>query len=771
MGVNTVAFSVVNGLVFKGFAGHPPEHAGRIVTVPGTDEGGNVSLAEYERFADATRGTLTLAAEGRTSMAWRHEGGTEPAWVLFVSSKYFSIVKAPLIAGRLAVERRADETPSAVIGERFWREKLAGAPLAGLTLRLNNVDVSVAGIIAESFTGPSGIYSPDLWVPLEATTLFGLPEGLQKPDARWLFVMGAREDGVTPAQAQGAVAAAAAAMAREWPDTHKDRSARFKTFGEGNSELRALRTAAAVVMSIIGLVLLLACFNVANLLLARAVERERDMGIRSALGASPSRLMRLVVAEGFVLAAGAGVLALVLAGWTRSIVGSFAMPIDVPQHIDMAPDLRVVAFVLVLVFIAGVLPGIWPAITAARVNVSRVLGTQGSSAAGGRPSALRRWLVGAQIAGSTAFLAIAALLIQSYARIAQVDVGFDRQHLLVADLDPGTNGLTGERAAQYVDALVRSARALPDVIDVAVTDRAPFFIGTDKQVAVSRTGAPCEPKACPKYPVYSVAPGYFRTLGMPLVAGRDFDDGSAAAEVIVSEAFARAQWPDGRGLGEVLRAGDAGTPVTVIGITGKTRIRGLDRESPVIFTRMRREDFAAAMTIVVRTSASPSTLVRPMTAAAQAVDPNVSLLSVKPMEQRMAVQLWPYRTMSWMFSICGALAVILATIGLAGVVVHAVSRRTREFGVRISIGATPRDLVMDVIWSSTSLLVPGLVTGLVLAAIGARLAHALFVGVNVLNPLVYAAVAAAQCAIVLVACVGPAIRASRMDPLAALRAE
>jgi hypothetical protein len=258
---------------------------------------------------------------------------------------------------------------------------------------------------------------------------------------------------------------------------------------------------------------------------------------------------------------------------------------------------------------------------------------------------------------------------------------------------------------------------------------------------------------------------------MPLVAGRDFVEGSAAAEVIVSEAFARAQWPGAPGLGEVLRVGDTGTPMTVVGITGKARIRGLDRESPVIFTRMRREDFAAAMTIVVRTSPSPSALVRPLTAAAQAVDPNVSLLSVKTMEQRMDVQRWPYRTMSWMFSICGALAVILATVGLAGVVVHAVSRRTREFGVRISIGATPRDLVRDVMRSSTALLVPGLAAGLVLAAIGARLTHAVFVGVNVLNPLVYAGVSAVQCAIVLLACIGPAIRASRMDPLAALRAE
>lgn len=773
MGVNAVAFSVVNGLLFKGFATKAATGVGRIATTPGGDESGYASLPEYVRFAEATRGTLDLAAEGRASVAWRHDGTTETAWVLFVSPNYFSMVNTDVIAGQLRVRRVPGESPSVVIGERFWRKKLASASLAGLTLRLNNADVSVAGVIPESFTGPAGIYSPDVWLPLDDLAPFGTSPARQKRDSRWLFLLGRLQlqEGATPAQVQGQVDTAVAAMAREWPDTHKDRGARFKMLGEGNSELRVLAKGAAIGMGIIGLVLLLACFNVANLLLARAVERERDMGIRAALGASPGRLMRLVVTEGFVLAVFSGVLALVLAWWTQSIVGSFAIPIEEPQHIDLAPDLRVVGFILALVFVAGVLPGLWPAFAAARANVSRVLGSQDANAAGGRPSPLRRWLVGAQIAGSTAFLAVAALLIQSYASLSAADLGFERQNLLVADFEPASHGYDADRAGRYVDALLGRVRALPGVIDVAVADHAPFFIGFDRQTPVWPAAGTCEADACPKYPTYAVSPGYFRTMGIQLLEGREFERGRGAAVVVINRAFARKQWPGGGGLGETIRIGAEGTVVTVIGITARTHTRGLDRETPVLFMPIGTEQFEGGLTLVTRTASSPASLVRSFIEAAHAIDPNVSMLAVKTMEQRMAVQMWPFRTLSWMFSICGALAVILATVGLAGVVIHAVSRRMREFGVRVSIGATPRDLVTDVLKSSVKLLVPGLIAGLLLAAAATRLTHAVFIGVNVLNPAIYLGVALGQCVIVLLACIGPALRAARVDPLVALRTD
>ena len=770
MGVNAVAFSVVNGILFKTLAARGPADVGRIATASRDSADGYASLAEFARFTDATRGAAETAAEGRSTLAWRHDGTTETAWVLYVTPNYFSMVNGRLIAGQLRVDRAGANGPTAVIGERFWREKLDSRSLAGLTLRLNNTDVPVAGVMAESFTGPAGIYSPDVWLPLDDIGLFSSSPALTKRDARWLFVMARPHAGVTSAQIQGQVDTAVAAMAREWPDTHEGHAARFFNIGEANDERRGIGIAAGIGMGIIGLVLLLACFNVANLLLARAIERERDMGIRTALGAKPGRLIRLVVTEGFVIAILSGALALMLAWWTQSLMGTFAMPIDQPQHIDMSPDMNVVLFIALLIVIAGVLPGLWPALSAARVNVLQVLGSQGANAVSARPSAMRRWLVGAQIAGSTMFLAIALLFVQSVGRAMTFDMGFARAELVIGEFEPASNGLDAAGAERYADALLTRVRAMPGVTGAALIDRAPFFIGYERLTPVWPDGGRCEDEACPRIATLAAGPGYFKTMGIGMAAGREFDPVVSAAAVIVNEAFAKRQWPDGRALGETIRIGASGDVFTVIGVTGAHRVRGLDREEPVLYFPLGLAQYEGRLTLVAR-SLDPDALVRPIVDAALTLDPRVTMQGVKTMDDRMGVQMWPWRTLSRVFMICGLLALVLATVGLSGAVIHAVSRRQREFGVRVSIGATPRDLAGDVLRSSLRLLVPGLAIGILLAAAVARVAQVIFLGVNVLNPAVYLAVAILQVAIVAIACIGPALRASRVDPLVALRAE
>ncbi len=278
-------------------------------------------------------------------------------------------------------------------------------------------------------------------------------------------------------------------------------------------------------------------------------------------------------------------------------------------------------------------------------------------------------------------------------------------------------------------------------------------------------GGTCVADECPSYITFAVDPGYFRTMGIALVEGREFNSRGERTSVVINQAMARKQWPSGGGLGEVLRIGASGTAVTVIGITAKTHTRGLDREEPTLFLSLAARDFENGLTMVVRTSAPPSSIVRPLVEAANAVDANVSLLEVKTMDERMAVQLWPFRTLSWIFSICGSLALILATVGLAGVVIHAVNRRIREFGVRVSLGATPRDVLTVVLKDTTRLLGPGLLVGMLLAVAAARLIQVVFIGVNVLNPTTYLLVAVAQSVVVIAACMSPAMRAARVDPL------
>ena len=769
MGVNTIAFSVVNGVLFKSYALSGIPNTGRILTTPGGDENGYASLAEYDRFTEATAGVLSIAAEGRSTLAWKHDGRSDTAWVLYVSPRYFSLVSPPVVAGHIQVQRNGG-TISAVVGERFWREKLASRSIAGLTLRLNDVDVSVAGVIAESWTGPAGLYSPDIWLPLEDVDLFGASQLRSRRDTRWLFVLGRLRDDATAGQVQGLVQAAATQMTHDWPDTHHDRGARFRLFDGGNSEVRGIAYASAIGMGIIGLVLLMACFNVANLLLARAVERERDLGVRTALGATPGRLMRLVITEGLLIAAAAGVIALLLSWWTQSLMTAFAMPIEQPQHIDITPDARVVVFVAALIVIAGVLPGLWPAMAAARLDVLRILGSQGASGAGVRPSRMRRWLVAAQIAGSTAFLAIAGLFAQSYATLTTFDVGFARDRLVLADFDPSASGYDRDRSTRFALEFADRVGALPGITGVALIDRAPFFIGYDVETPVRAPGVTCEADTCRAYPTYAISDGYFRTMGIAIAEGRELRAGSGD-EVVINRSMAKLLWPDQSAVGQSFRIGSEARLVRVAGVTGPTRTRGLDREEPVLFVPLTPQHFDRGVTLVARTAGPPSSSVRSVQEAAQTTDANVAMTAVKTMAQRMSMQLWPFRTLTTLFSICGGLALVLATVGLAGVVIHAVNRRIREFGVRVSIGATPRDLMRDVLAGSTRMLIPGITIGLALAAAAAQLARIVFIGVNVLNPMTYLLVALIEVVIVLVACIAPAIKASRVDPLIALRTD
>lgn len=772
MGVNAVAFSVVNALLFKGTMARGIPGVGRIATTPDGDEGGYASSAELQQFVAATRGALDVAAEGRAEVAWRHDGTTDTAWALFVSDNYFTVVPAPVIAGRLTVSPGASGFPAAVIGERFWRDRLGSASLTGLSLVLNSREVAVAGVIPEAFTGPGGLYSPDVWLALDDAPVLKAAPSPEKRDARWLFLVGRLRPDASVAQIQGQLDTAATGMALEWPETHTGRGASFWMLDRGNRELRGLRTAASIAMSIIGLVLLLACFNVANLLLARAADRERDLGIRAALGAGPGRLMRLVLVEGLAISGISGALALLVAWWTRSLVGSFAIPIEQPQYVDLAPDLRVVGFIAVLVVVAGVLPGLWPALSAARIDVLRVLGSQGANAGGARPAGLRRWLVGAQVAGSTAFLALTALFVQSYAYLGVVDLGFDRDHLVVAELTPAAHGYNAARAERYLRLVSARVAALPGVRSVTVSERAPFFIGVGRTIAVWPTTGSCEPIRCPTYAVNAVDPVYFSTLGIGLAEGLGFEPGRTAGTVVINGRLARAQWPDGASaVGRTLRIGPGGQTLTVVGVTTKSQIRGLDRETPAVYVPLTSADMAGPLTLVVRTEGAPESLVRPVREAAQAVDPDIALTSVSTMRRRADVQLWPFRTVSWMFGVCGVLALALATVGLAGVVMHAVSRRLREFGIRMSLGATRRDLALEVLRGTVWLLVPGVLVGMTVAAVMAQLARVALVGVNVQHSATYLAVAALQCAVVLVACLGPALRASRVDPMVAVRAQ
>ncbi len=766
MGVNAVAFTLVNGVFLRGFTAHAVPDALRVSMTPAGDDGGLLSFDEFQRYDDAVAAPVTLAAEGRLGLSWLHEGRTSYIHALAVSRDYFTLVTPPVRAGRVVVSTDGD-APTVVIGERFWRDTLGAPSLTGLRLLLNGVQVDVSGIIAREFTGPAGTYSPDVWIPLDGLAMLRTSPVLRGTSERWLFAIARPGSSQTMAALEGQLAAVPIARDDPRAGIAEPRSVSVRPLGEAWSATG--NRAAALVMGTIGMVLLLACFNVANQLLARAIERERDMGVRTALGASRWRLLRQMSFEGLVFASLAGIVATLLAWWTTALLTQFAPPTDTPQWVDLRPDARVMTFLVGLIAVAGVLPGLWPAITASRVDVVRALAGQGGWS-GGRPSPIRRWLVGAQVAGATAFLVLAVLFVQSFSALQSANTGMAQDDVLVAEFAPASHGYTAERAAAYVDALTARARALPGVADVAVADRAPFFLGADRSLVRWPDGGTCSAaERCETATAFAVSAGHFRTVGARLIEGQEFSAAGVAAgsEVIVNGPLARDLSPDGAVVGRTLRLGTDGRPRTIVGVLAPIRMRGLDREVPTVFLPLDAGVFAGDVALLLRAS-RPAALTPPLLDAAHALDPDVAL-RVQTLASRLDLQLWPFRTLRLVSSVCAVLALLLAMSGLAGVVMHSVSRRAREFAVRLAVGASSQDIVGEVLKGGIRMLVPGLITGLLLAAGIARLTRAVFVGVDVLSPGAYLLVAAVQAVIVVLACLAPAVRSAQTPPLLALR--
>jgi putative ABC transport system permease protein len=772
MGLNVVVFSGVNGLLIKGATGSQLEGAAWIFTTGPGDAVAGVSSIELERFSEATQGALRTAAMGRTPLAWQRQGRSETVWAQLASSDYFSLLEVSPIAGRLPSTTSDASVPQAVVSERFWRQRLDSAPLANLHLTLNGIEHAVVGVMGDSFRGPGGTFAPEVWTPLARWRELNLPDTLAAPDHRWLAMIARLAPGATVAEVDARLTGAAQALAREWPATHAKRGARIGLMRDGHPELRGtIARLAMVAMAGTGVVLLLACFNVAGLLIARGVERQKEMGIRAALGAGSWRLVRQLVAEGIVLATVSGALTLIVARWSQQLLAAFALPAPIPQRIDTSVDGTVIGFVALLVVLSGVLPGLLPAWSASRVDLVRALYSLGGG--GGRVSRGRHALIVVQVLGSTVLLTAAALFVQSVVRLATTDPGFETTNAVVLEMEPALQGYDRTRTALLLDRVADRIRAVPGTAGVAVAERIPFHVGSPRTTAVSTRAGDCASGGCPSIDTYAVGAGYFQTLGIAMVAGRAFDRTTSAADIVVSEALARSRWPNRSAVGQVLYLSAEGRAHIVIGVAGDVKHRSLTEAtaSPILYVPLAPSDFARALTVVARTDRSPGSLVRAIDDAVRQVDATVPPQSIKTMGERLELPLWPSRTATGFFAVCGVIALVLATIGLFAVVSHTVSRRTREFGVRLAIGATRGTLMRDVLAGAARLVIPGTIAGLLVAIVMAQAAARVVPGIDVRSPLTYLIIAVAQLAIALCACVVPARHAARVDPVISLRAE
>ncbi len=760
LGINTVAFSSVNALVFRPFTIPHAASFGWIFVSEGANPYANASRQTYETLRTSATTLDAIVAEGRLPLSSQSEAGPEHIWALAVSPNYFSVVQAPMRTGRVLSETdvTADAVP-VVISERYWKTRWHAADdLATIRPVLNGQIARVLGVVRDDHQGPGGLFEPHVWFAFDALPTLQLTPGGQL-DATWLTMMARPKAGMSAAQVASEISTLTRAIA---PPAVRDRvRAQYVPVAEGHPEARQLGAAAAVAMAAVGLVLLIACFNVAGLILARSVERQQELGLRAALGAGRGRLTRLLFAEGLIVATLAGAAALLIASWSEALLGGLSLPAPIPQRLHFTTDWRMVAFTLVLVMVAAIVPTLTPLWRIVRVDPIRWLKAGSTGAVGGlAPARARRAFVVLQVVGSTAFLTLAMMFVASFVAALRTDTGFNT-----------TQTAAMQVPAAHVPLLLERLASRPEIAAGAAAERISFHVGDHGRRPVSSDGRPCEGAACPTMPMTAVTPPFFDVLQIPITSGRAFTEADADT-VIVNEAAAALLWPDAPPLGRWLSDAEDRRPLQVVGVV-RTVINGMmsEQPQPYIYRLWNPLRSADTLTLVARSRTDGQATASALRDTWRTLDSNVAPATVQTMQERMALPLWPSRVSAAFFATCGIVAVILVTVGLFGVTYHVVSQRTREFGVRLALGATAQDLRRMVLGESLRLAAPGLVIGLVVAAAAASAAGSMLVGVSALDPRVYLAAVTLQLAVTLLASWAPARRASRVSPQTTMRAE
>ncbi len=674
--------------------------------------------------------------------------------------------------------------PVAVLSYSAWVNRFGGdRGIVGRAITLSGIAFTVVGVTQEGFKGTFALAGPDwVWVPL------GMRDQLFTGQTRTLItnrrfrclgILGRLKPGVGVGEARSTMKVLAASLAQEYPGDNGGRTIELAPVSDSalgiNNRAQFVR-AGGVMMAIVGLVLLIACVNVANLLLAQSARREKDIAVRSALGASRVRVVRQLLVESLVLSVAGGAVGLLVAWWARNALWAFRPPALATAAIDLSLDRTVLAFTAGVSLVTGIVFGLAPAIKLSRASLVDALKLGGRSGAmGAGRGALRSLLVVSEVALATVALVGAGLFVRSLHAAQTMDVGFDAGHLAMVGLNPGGQRYEEERGQQFYVEAIEAARQMRGVRAAAVASIVPLAGGSGVMLTVFPEGH--EQSTTSHGTLISfddVSPGYFETIGVPFRDGRDFtafDRAEAPPIAIVNEAVARQLWPGQPALHKRFTIVQSEVLYEVVGVVADSVFGALGEDpTPVIFRPLRQE-YAPAAALVVRTIGDPKALVGDVRARIKVIDPHMPLRNGGTIAEQVEQNLWAPRMGAALFSIFGLLALVLAAIGIYGVMAYTVTLRTQEIGFRLALGAQRSDVLRLVVGQGMVLALTGLVVGLVLAVgLGRRTAQLLF-GVKPHDPLTLAGVAVGLGLVALVACLFPARRATKVDPMVALRNE
>jgi predicted permease len=775
IGATSAVFSLIDAALLRPLNVAKPDELLDLYTTDGNGQGfGSSSYPDFAYVRENARGVADVF--GYSGLITTITGG-QPEVLLgeIATGNYFSATGAKMALGRgfsADEDRVPGALPVVVISDRLWRRRFAADRLiVGKSVTLNGHPFTIIGVAAPEFTGLLfRAVSSDLWAP---TMMMGQlrTNQLENRDERWMFVKARLAPGKSAERATQLFATLGARLSRDFPATNRGRTfvtRRTTDVMINPSGDRAALAGATAVLIAVGFIVLIAATNVGNLMFARAASRRREIAVRLALGASRRQLVSQLLVESSVLAALGGILGLALAFAFAKLLVAFHPPIPVPISLQVGIDTRVVFFTIALTTFAAIIFGLLPALNASRPSVTtRLTGAREAVTRRSGFMRLRNAFLVPQLALSLVLLVVAGLFTRSVMNADAVNPGFDLEHTAMLSLSLDLDGYDSVRARVFYDDLARRVTAT-DGGSMSVVDRIPLDLYGNQSATVRVVSGGNESQVV-QYA--GVDAHYFDAIGIPIVRGRTFTEAdvrSRAPVAVVSEAMARHMWPNGDAVGQTLRVDDD-VALQVIGVARDAKVQTLGEAPQSFFYRPLEPKYNRLLRTIVRASASPATVVNMLRREVASLDPNVAIFESTTMQRHLSTMLFPYRAAAIFGALLGAFGLLLSSVGLFGVVAFGVTQRTREFGIRLALGATPPGVVRMVMREQSRILAIAMAVGLVLALGVARLMASVVFGVPWADPVTIAVVVIGLGAVALVSTYVPAARVTAVSPAVALR--
>jgi predicted permease len=787
IGANTAIFSVVNALLLRPMpVQNPDELAVVAIQHPGNEQPHGVSYLDFLDYR-ANSNVFQDMSAFRIGFVGLSDGQrADRLAVSFVTSNYFTLFGVEPAAGRLIQPGEGDKPggePIIVLGNGYWKRRFGGNPgVVGKSVRLNGKTGTVIGVVPEKFKGAYALVEMDAYLPLGMAALDAENRDLfEKRDSHDLHVRARLKPGVTVKQAQASLEVIARQLDQQYPDTNKQVTVRVIPEWRARPEPNAADQnplVAGVFLALVGLVLLVACVNVTNLLLVRASVRQKELAIRAALGAGRLRLVRQLLTESVLLAMLGGAAGILIGVWASEIIASIRLPMDIPIQMDFSFDWRVFGYVSAVALLAGFLVGIVPALRASRTDLNEALREGGRAQAGGGRHRVRNVLVVAQVAGSLVLLIAAGLFVRSLNNAQSVDLGFRPAGVLNLIMDPGLQGYDEAKGKVFYRELKERVRALPGVQSASYAFSVP--LGYYNQAGwIDVAGKPvAKDERRPSASYNLVDPEYFGTLGITLLRGRAIsreDSETTRRVAVINETMARKLWPGEEAIGKRFSfRGPQGPWVEVIGISKNGKYGFIFEDPEMNFYAPLEQNYVSLRALQVRTNGvPPASLAQPIQKEIRALDADLPVFDVRTMTEALeGGNGFLLLRMGAVFAAAlGLLGLVLAVVGVYGVVSYTANQRTHEIGIRMALGAQRGDILKLVVGQGLGLVGIGVAAGLAAAfGLSRFLANFLF-GISTRDPVTFAGVSLLLGGVALVACWIPARRAAKVEPVVALRYE